>query len=124
MIYKNLYFILGHKVIRVQLCLGILCTLVVTMVLRNYNSALSAITGVGLVVLPTIAYALVAFTRGLVSYPEVALGRHQKAMVLRFVVNFILFTLVLLVYRQCNFVVLFITYLVTLSGYWFSLIKH
>ena len=119
---KKRDFILGHKVVKTQFCLGLLCVIVVGVITRNYNSMISALTGMGLVMLPTILYAIIAFSKGVVAYPEVALGRHQKAMVMRFLLNFALFALVLIYYRQCNFLVLFITYFVTISGYWFSLI--
>lgn len=122
--YKNQRFILGQRVIKFQLALGVICTLAVALITQNLNSILSALIGVALVLLPTLGYAFVAFRRGVVAYPGVALGRHQKAMVLRFILNFVLFALVIINFRQCNFLVLLITYFVTLSGYWFSLIKN
>ncbi len=122
--YKNWHLILGHKVIRCELILALICICVIALFTRNYNSIFSAFLGGVLGLVPTIVYAYIAFRKGIVVYPEAALRRHQKAMVFRFIANFVLFTLVLIMYRQCNFLLLLISYFVTLSGYWFSLIKH
>jgi F0F1-type ATP synthase assembly protein I len=121
--YKNLHLILGHKVIRLETALLLMFTLVVAVVSRSCNSALSAFLGGVLVLLPTLIYSCLAFRQGLIAYPNVALRRHQKAMVFRFLANFILFALVTIFYRQCNFLLLIIGYFVTISGYWLSLIK-
>ena len=121
--YKNQHLILGQKVIRWELSLALICTLVVAVVTRNYNSIISAFLGGVLVLVPTLIYVYIAFRKGVIAYPGVALGRHQQAMVLRFVVNFVLFALVVIIYRQCNFLLLLISYFVTLSGYWLSLVK-
>lgn len=122
MIYKNRHLIFGQKVIKIQLVLGLVCALAVAGLTRNYNSVVSAVVGTGLVVLPTMAHSMIAFAKGSIAFPVVALGRHQKAMIVRFVLNLILFSAVLIVYRQCDFIVLFSTYLITFSGYWFSLV--
>ncbi|MFN7094365.1 MAG: hypothetical protein ACK4M7_03275, partial [Burkholderiales bacterium] len=61
--------------------------------------------------------------KGNIVYPTHALGSHQKAALIRFLVNMILFALVFISYPQCKVIELFLTYFVTLSGYWFSLIK-
>lgn len=122
--YKNQHIILSHKVIRWELTLAGICTLVVAITTKNFNSTLSAILGGILVLVPTVIYAFIAFRKGVIAYPGVALGRHQKAMVFRFIINFVLFALVVIFYRQCNFLVLLITYLITMGGYWLSLIKY
>ena len=122
MTYKNYHLIFGHRVITLQFLLGLLCTLVVAGLTRNYNSTFSAVVGAGLVIFPTLVYSIIAFAKGSVAFPVIVLGRHQKAMIARFVLNFVLFFIVLVTYRQCDFVVLFSTYLITFSGYWFSLV--
>ena len=124
MIYKNLQLILGHKVILWEVILTFIFTSLIACVSNNYNNVLSAFLGGVLVFIPTLIYSFFAFKKGIVAYPRVALKRHQKAMVFRFFANFILFTTVIVFYRQCNFLLLLIGYLIAISGYWVSLIRN
>ena len=119
----NQHFTFSQRVIKFQLTLGIACTVMVLLVTNNLNDMLSALTGVILVIIPTLMYAFIAFRKGVIAYPVVALKRHQMAMLLRFVTNLVCFAAVVILYRQCNFPLLLLAYCVTLSGYWFSLIK-
>lgn len=123
MSYKNLQIILGHKVILLEVILTTIATLLVVLISKNYNNALSVFLGGVLVIIPTTIYSFFVFKKGVVAYPSIALKRHQKAMVFRFLANFILFAVVIIFYQQCNFLLLLLGYLVTISGYWLSLIK-
>ena len=123
MSYKNLQLILKNRVILLEVILTVLVTLVVAIITKNYNNTLSVFLGGVLVMIPTVVYAFLVFRNGVVAYPGVALKQHQKAMVFRFLANFILFAIVIIFYRQCNFLLLLLGYLVTISGYWLSLIK-
>lgn len=121
--YKNLRFTFGQKAIRLQVGLCLTCIVVVAIVAKNFNSVVSAAVGGGLVIIPTLLYAHIVFRKGVVNYPATTLRLHQIAMVARFIANFVLFVIVCLSYKQCDFLTLFVTYLVTLSAYWLSLIK-
>ena len=123
MSYKNLQLIWNNKVILWEVMITFLLTFLVFINGKNYNNTLSVFLGGILVIIPTFIYSFTVFINGLVAYPSVALKRHQKAMVFRFLANFVLFALVMVLYRQCNFVLLFLGYIITLSGYWLSLIK-
>lgn len=112
-----------HKVVKLQFLMGLACVLVVAVISRNANIILSASVGFSLACIPTIVYSMIAFSKGLVVLPSVAYMQHQKAMIVRFLLNILLFGLTVLYYRQCNFIVLFIAYFITLSAYWFSLIR-
>ncbi len=122
--YKSSQLIVGNKVILWEVVLTLIFTLLVAIISKSYNSTISAFLGGVLVLVPTLVYAFFAFKKGVVAYPSVALKRHQKAMVFRFLANFILFALVIIFYRQCNFLLLLIGYLIAISGYWVSLIKN
>ena len=115
---------MGHKVILWEVVLTVTFTLLVAIISKNLNSTLSAFLGGFLVFISTLIYSFFAFKRGVVAYPSIVLKRHQKAMVSRFLANFILFALVIIFYRQCNFLLLLIGYLVTIGGYWVSLINN
>ena len=123
MSYKNLQLILKNRVILLEVILTVLVTLLVAIITKNHNNTLSVFLGGVLVMIPTVVYAFLVFRNGAVAYPGVALKQHQKAMVFRFLANFILFAIVIIFYRQCNFLLLLLGYLVTISGYWLSLIK-
>lgn len=123
MFYSNQHFIGIKNIVKLQLIFGLSCVIFTAIIIKNFSGVLSAFLGLLLALMPTIAYIKIAFAKGLVDYPSVVLGRHQKAMLLKFLLNIILFALVFISYKQCNFFALFATYFITLSGYWVSLIK-
>jgi len=116
-------FIEVKKTIKLQFILGICAVILISFFRSNQNSIISAVIGVFLVTIPTLIYVKIAFARGFIAYPNIALAQHQKAMLFRFFLNLVLFMVVAVVYRGCDFLALFTTYFITLSGYWFSLIK-
>lgn len=120
--YSNSSFKIVKKILKTQLALGAIAVIILAIFRPQPNSVISAILGVSFVVMTTCIYAKIAFAKGLVLLPNVAFIRHQKAMFARFLINILLFTMVFLIYRNCDFFALFTAYIVTLSGYWFGLI--
>ena len=110
------------RVIKLQLILGIICTVIVLICTRNGNDVFSSILGCLIALIPTFLYIKVVFRSGVVNYPRDALKLHKKAMIVRFLTSFGLFILVICLFKECNFLVLFLTYIMSLSAYWFSLV--
>ena len=123
MFYSSQHFNGVKNIVKLQLLFGCICIIFASLMSKSVNSALSAFLGLLLAFVPTLVYIKIAFAKGLVNYPSIILERHKKAMLLKFVLNFILFALVFIFYKKCNYFALFGTYIVTLSGYWISLIK-
>lgn len=123
MFKRNKYNAGIQAVVKTQAIFGLVCVLLIAGITRDFNSILSSLIGFGVAFSATIVYVLAAFYKGFIAYPNQVLKLHQKAVVLRFLVNLLLFMIVFISYRQCRFMLLLITYLVTLSGYWFSLLK-
>ncbi|MBP9743351.1 MAG: ATP synthase subunit I, partial [Burkholderiales bacterium] len=121
--YKNLRFVFGQRAVKLQIGLSLICVVVTAIIAKNLNSIISAAVGGGLAIIPTLLYAYIVFRKGLINYPATTLRLHQMAMAVRFIANFVLFVIVCLNYKQLDFLILFVTYLVTLSAYWLSLIK-
>lgn len=111
-----------HKVIKTQLVLAVAGILCIGLVTRNFNSILSVMFGCIVAFVPTLIYVKVAFQKGLLAYPNQVLKRHQRAVVLRFLVSFFLFSLICYSYSSCNFLLLLVAYVITLSSYWIILI--
>ncbi|MDQ5921975.1 MAG: hypothetical protein QG673_2034 [Pseudomonadota bacterium] len=122
--YKHLQFIFGQQIVKLQLWLGVITSIIVVISTRDFNKTLSALLGAVLAVLPTLAYAFIAFRNGLIAHPKTVMWQHKKAMIVRFMANFVLFIIVCLSYKNCDFFILFVTYLITLSAYWLSLVKR
>jgi F0F1-type ATP synthase assembly protein I len=120
--YSNSSFKIVKQILKTQLALGAIAVIILAIFRPNLNSVISATLGVSFVVVTTFIYAKIAFAKGLVLLPSVAFLRHQKAMFARFLINILLFILVFLIYRNCDFLALFTAYIVTMSSYWFSLI--
>ncbi len=123
MFYSSQHFNGVKNILKLQLLFGCSCIIFAIFMLKNVNGILSAFLGLLLALVPTLVYIKIAFAKGLVNYPSVILARHKKAMLLKFIINFILFAIVFIFYKKCNYFALFGTYIVTLSGYWVSLIK-
>ncbi|MCC2645122.1 MAG: hypothetical protein K0R94_900 [Burkholderiales bacterium] len=110
------------KVVIIQLAMGLVAVLLLTVHQQNINTLPSSIIGLALAIVPTIVYTKIAFGGGLFLAPHVVYLRHKKAMISRFITNLLLFSIVLVAYKQCDYFALLITYIATLSGYWMSLI--
>ena len=110
------------RVVKLQLILAIICTLIVLMTVHSRNAVISSLVAAMIAIIPTALYIKIAFAKGVVNYPQNALKQHKKAMVARFLASLVLFFLVCCYFRQCNFLVLFIVYIIILSAYWFSLV--
>ena len=121
--YKYLGFIRNNLVVWLQLSLIFLLVTLVGAVTQSFNSILSAFMGGVSVLISTLVYGFVAFKDGIIVCPKVAFNNHQKAILGRFIANLILFILIFLLYRKCDFLSLFIAYIVVLSSYWLALVK-
>lgn len=113
-----------YTIVGLQLGLTCLCIVVTSCISRNFANVMSAAIGAGIVILSTLLYGRIALINNCLAYPAVALKRHQLAMLLRFMLSLILFALVAILYRQCNFVVLFVSYVVCSGSYWLSLLSR
>lgn len=115
------HVLIVSKVLRLQIFLALFAAVIAYLVHHHINDVHSSLIGAVIAILPTLVYTKIAFKNGLVTSPVKALGRHQKAFFVRFFLNLILFLVVFLFYRNCNFVILFISYGAVLSAYWLSL---
>jgi F0F1-type ATP synthase assembly protein I len=121
--YSNQYLVLGKRVIILELMIALIFVVAITGISQNINTALSALFGAGLVILSTLVYFYVAFRKGVIANSNIALKRHKMAMILKFSTNVLGFALILAIFKNCNFIVFIAAYIITLSGYWLSLIK-
>lgn len=117
------HLVVVKKVLQLQMLLALIVALCTYLVHRNIHDVYSSIIGAIIAIVPTLVYIRIAFKNGLVTSPVRALSKHQKAFFVRFALNLILFSIVFLFCRNCNFLILFISYGVVLSAYWLSLVK-
>ncbi|MCC2626105.1 MAG: hypothetical protein K0R14_1978 [Burkholderiales bacterium] len=111
-----------YRLVMVQSVMGLLAAIIIAVHTRSMNALLSGIVGLFIALISTLIGAKIAFGDSLVVAPNVAYARHKKAMISRFILNLLLFAVVVLVYRQCNYIALLSAYIAALSGYWISLI--
>ena len=114
MLHHRRYFKHVKSTIKLQFYLGFVCVIVVAVSRKDLIEIVSSLIAMSLVIVPTLAYIKIAFAQGLVGHPKVVLARHQMAMLIKFVLTALLFALVYIFYRQCNFFVLLITYFICL----------
>ena len=93
MFYSNRHFKNVKNIIKLQLFMGLLCSIFTIVITKDINSSFSAFLGFILAILPTLIYIRIAFAKGLIAAPQVVLARHYKAMILKFILNIILFML-------------------------------
>lgn len=108
-------------VIKLQLILGIVASLACYTVDSTMVTGFSALLGMSLVVISTSAYLGLIWSRTVLAAEKV-FAQHKKAMIVRYLTNFIGFLVIFTVFKDVNVFALFITYIVTISAYWLSLI--
>lgn len=123
MISNHKHASIVSKLVKIQLIMGLIATIALVAYRHNLNTAFSGIAGSFLAIVPTVVYAKIAFTEHLAVAPAIAFVRHKKAMLSRFLLNLVLFAIVLFLYKKCDYIALFVTYFITLAGYWVSLVK-
>jgi len=110
------------KLFILQFFLGGMAITAFSIIKHDLTATFSGILGVLLVMLPSLIYVRMTVLNKRVANPYIILGRHKKAMVVRFFSSALLFLFVVLLYRKCNFLVLFVTYCVAISSNWFVLL--
>lgn len=123
MISNRKYRTTVFKLARLQLVMGLVVTVSFAAYKQSLNTAFSGIAGILLAIIPTVVYARVAFGKRSVEIPVVALSRHKKGMIARFLLNLVLFAVILFFYKKCDYIALFVVYFIVLAGYWVSLVK-
>ncbi|MFN8770945.1 MAG: ATP synthase subunit I [Neisseriaceae bacterium] len=106
-----------------QLVISVIFCLFVLLLFKNLNIAFSSIIGSMIVIITNFSYYVIAFSKGLVVKPGEALSLHKKAMIAKFALNIVIFMLVFVLYKKCNYPVLFIAYIITQSSNWLMLLK-
>lgn len=109
------------SVFRLQLVLGLTAFLIISGVYRNIAASIAAGLGVVLALLPALLYIIIVWNSQNISAAKV-FAQHKKAMLTKFISNLALFILVSAAYHDAYFLVLFITYIITLTGSWLCLV--
>ncbi len=106
-----------------QLYIGIIFAVLVLIFTMNFIYFASAVVGGLISIISTLCYIFITFRNGFIHLPKVAYKNHQLAMLTKFILNIIIFILVLKLFKNCNFIILLTGYVVSMSSYWLSLIK-
>ncbi|MBY0380237.1 MAG: ATP synthase subunit I [Burkholderiales bacterium] len=103
----------NKKYIFLQMCVFTIVFVGLYTLTKNINTAFSCLLGCIIVFTLNIIHLRVAFYKGFVVKPKEALIQHKKAMFLKFVANIILFITLILLYKNCNYLALFLGYIIT-----------
>lgn len=123
MISNHKHAAIVSRLVKIQLIMGLIATAVLAVHKHSVNTAFSGIAGMFLAIAPTVVYAKIAFAGHLVTTPGATFVRHKKAMLSRFLLNLVLFAIVLFLYKKCDYIALFAAYFIALAGYWVNLVK-
>ena len=110
-------------IVSTQLIIGVFLILLTYALTRDFNDTNSLLIGVLMSIMSTLCYVLITFRVGFVHLPKIAYKNHQIAVIIKFMLNIVVFILVLNYYKNCNFLLMLIGYVLTMSSYWLSLIK-
>lgn len=111
------------RVITIKVILAVIFITIIAVFNRNLYSCLSALLGFLLALLPALVYIKVVYTDRVLP-AEVVMVRHKKAELYKFFTNILGFVIVFICFRQVHLLVLFASYLVTLSAYWLALLRR
>ncbi len=109
-------------VIKLQFIQGIVALLMVFLYKYSFSALYSGFLGLLIAVIPTIAYAKVVITEK-IDNANIMYRKHKKAMMIKFIINGMIFMLVFLFVKNINIFSLFFVYIVAISGYWTSLLS-
>jgi len=88
----------------------------------NLVSLYSAVFGLLIALIPTLAYANVVISNK-IDDANTMFRKHKKAMVFKFLTNAVGFLAVFLIFKNIDSFALFCAYIITISGCWTSLIS-
>ncbi len=114
---------LARILVKYQLCTLIILLLITALLFKGKNNILSVLFGSLIVILSTFLYGCIAFAQGLVVKPKIAIMLHQRAMLFKFILNTMLFMLVIIFFKRCNYIFLFVSYIITQSTVWLILLR-
>lgn len=118
-------YILGYIVLRVikyQLLQGVIAAFFILIIKKDLTAFLSALCGILIALIPTLVYAKVVISKNIDDI-HATYRKHKLAIGLKFLSNAMCFLVVFLLYKNVNVLMLFITYIISLSGYWTSIIS-
>lgn len=110
------------KVIKFQLIQGVVAVAGIFYVKSNLVSLYSAVFGLLIALIPTLAYANVVISNK-IDDANTMFRKHKKAMVFKFLTNAVGFLAVFLIFKNIDSFALFCAYIITISGCWTSLIS-
>ena len=113
---KNIAFYL-------QVCVCMIMIISSYTLTQSMNLVFSCLLGCVFVFVLNVIHFRVAFSNGLILKPKKALLQHKKAMFLKFVVNIIIFITIFIYYKNCNYLALFLGYIITQFSGWIILFK-
>ena len=125
MAYNSATAIRGNylKVAKIQLIVGLIVFLLLSIFFRKLEISVSSGLGLLLAIIPTLVYIKVVWKSQYLAVTKVY-AQHKKALLLKFLCNLAGFALVLVTYHEVQFLALLVTYVITLSGTWLSLLTR
>lgn len=122
MLYKSRYLQEINSLFKLQFRIGLVIAIVLAIYTMNIHVIISSLLGTALVIAPSFAYLAIIAKKKWVAHPEEVLYRHKRGIITKFLLNIIIFSFIFVLYKNCNLLVLFFTYFIVLSSYWFVLI--
>jgi hypothetical protein len=121
--FKIVNYIMPIRLLlRLQLFIALLLLIICLFMTNSCNSVLSATIGSLLVFSLTYLTYFLTLHNSLVVLPNIAIKNHKKTMIYKFFINIIFFLLIYILYKNCNYLWLFIGYISTQLSFWFVLI--
>ena len=111
------------RIIILKIGLATIFNVIIAVFSQNLYSCLSALFGSLLALFPALVYIKVAYSKKILPAEQI-LVRHKKAELYKFLTNIFGFVIVFISFRQVHALVLFASYLVTLSAYWLALFRR
>lgn len=109
-------------VLKIQLFISLCMLFICTMMTKDINAIISLVIGSGLIIFLTIVSYYITLKNNLIVLPKIAIKNHKKSAIYKFSINIIAFIFVYLLYKNCNYLWLFLGYSATQLSFWISLL--
>jgi hypothetical protein len=109
-------------ILKSQLIIMILLVVICMLITKSNNSVLSVLMGSFLIITLTILTYWLILKNSFITLPEVAIKKHKKGLIYKFFINIIAFLLIYKLYKNCDYLWLFIGYIFTQMSFWLTLL--
>jgi hypothetical protein len=109
-------------ILKIQLLIALFILFICTIITKDINAIISTVIGNSLIISLTILNYYITLRNNLFVLPKVAIKKHKIGALYKFIINIIAFACIYMLYKNCDYLWLFIGYITTQLSFWILLL--